>query len=336
MKLPASTRDRIKSPVGQFLVAAALAIIPTLPQLYLATALIGAPMMAYLPAIALARHWAGRWSGVFVAIVGSLVCASLIFTPPWNFTLGHTTSGYFLFGLFVVGAITILWLYEDDRTVSAPGMRRPEGHDAGKGADPYQMGHVRPGRTIALHSLNSWIQKNVSASGRSLRLYRRGAAPAHVLAAPGIEERYAALRSIHSAIGRLPFDDESPPDLLERISRMMVAEASGGRISLDIVSLWAFRPLHEQQVHAYIMVAELLWELALSIPDGGAIRMTVENEGENAALRLEITDGMLVRDERTHHISTMATTIVHKMARDIGAHYDRISENERVLAIPLA
>lgn len=333
MKLAVRARDRVTSPVGQFLVAALLAITPTLPQLYLATALIGAPMMAYLPAIALARHLAGRWSGVFVAIVGSLVCASLILTPPWNFTLGHTTQGYFLLGLFVLGAVTILWLYEDG---SDPGTSSARRALIGDPSGNYQTDQTRNAKTIALHALNSWLQKNVSASGRSLRLYRRGAVPAHVLAAPGIEERHTALRSIHSAVGRLPFDDGSPPDLLDLISRTTVTEASGGRISLDIISLWAFRPLHEQQVHAYIMVAELLWELSMSIPDGGAIRLSIQNEGEYAALRLQITDGMLVRDERTHYISTMATAIVHKMARDIGAHYDRISETERVLSIPLA
>lgn len=336
MRLAARTRDRVTSPVGQFLVAAALAIIPILPQLYLATALIGAPMMGYLPAIALARHLAGRWSGVFVAIVGSLVCASLIFTPPWNFTLGHTTQGYFLLGLFMLGAATILLLYEDQVELTAIDPSRPAEMGLGLGAEYFQAGQSRPTRTIALHALNAWIQKNVSASGRNLRLYRRGAAPAHILAAPGIEERHAAIRSIHAAIGRLPFDDERPPDLLERVCRMALADAGGGRVSLDVISPWVFRPLHEHQVHAYIMAAELIWELALSIPDGGAIRLTVQNQGEDAALKLEITEGMLVRDNRSHYISTMATTIVHKMARDIGAHYDRVSESLRVLAVPLA
>ncbi|MGV2979270.1 hypothetical protein ACERNI_03560 [Camelimonas sp. ID_303_24] len=327
-------RNRVTSPVGQFLVAAALAIIPTLPQLYLATSLIGAPVMAYFPATALARHLAGRWSGVFVAIVGSLVCASLIFTPPWNFTLGHTVQGYFMLGLFIVGVGAILLLYED-RGDPAPDQNGMHFSTPGAAVSDYQTGQSRPTVTIALHALNSWIQKNVSATGRSLRLYRRGAAPAHILAAPGIEERRTAMRSIHSIIGRLPFDEERAPDLLERVSRMTLADASSGRISLDMVSPWAFRPLHEHQVHAYIMVAELLWELALSIPDGGAIRIVVQNAGEDAAIRLQITDGMLVRDNRTHYLSTMATTIVHKMARDIGARYERISESERVLMIPV-
>ncbi|TCO11820.1 hypothetical protein EV666_11195 [Camelimonas lactis] len=327
-------RDRVTSPVGQFVVAAALAIIPTLPQLYLATSLIGAPIMAYMPATALARHLAGRWSGVFVAIVGSLVCASLVFTPPWNFTLGHTVQGYFMLGLFIVSVGAILLLYED-RGEPAPDLAGTRFAAPGATRGDYPTGQSRPTVTIALHALNSWIQKNVSATGRSLRLYRRGAAPAHILAAPGIEERRAAMRSIHSIIGRLPFDEERAPDLLERVARMTLADASGGRVSLDIVSPWAFRPLHEHQVHAYIMVAELLWELALAIPDGGAIRIVVQNAGEDAAIRLQITEGMLVRDNRTHYISTMATTIVHKMARDIGARYERVSESERVLMIPV-
>lgn len=335
MMLVARYRDRVTSPVGQFLVAAGLAILPTLPQLYLATALIGAPIMAYFPAIALARHLAGRWSGLFVAIVGALVCASLVFTPPWNFTLGHTTQGYFLLGLFITGAATILLLYEDRReTETVTGGHA--GYPApGATAGYAQDGNSRQAGTIALYALNSWIQKNVSATGRSLRLYRRGAAPAHILAAPGIEERHAALRSIHSAIGRLPFDEERPPDLLERISRLALSDAGKGRINLDMVAPWAFRPSLEHQVHAYIMVAELLWEMALAIPDGGTIRISVQNAGDDASLTLQITDGMLVRDSRTHYISTMATTIVHKMARDIGARYERISESERVLLIPV-
>lgn len=335
MNLAARFRDRVTSPVGQFLVAAALAIIPTLPQLYLATSLIGAPVLAYLPAIALARHLAGRWSGLFVAIVGSLVCASLVFTPPWNFTLGHTIQGYFMMVLFVGGAAMILLLYEDRDDVAAQGGgQRYVGPDL---ATPgYREGQSRPTVTIALHALNSWIQKNVSASGRSLRLYRRGAAPAHILAAPGIEERHAAMRTIHSAIGRLPFDEERPPELLERVSRMTLADAGAGRIGLDMVSPWAFRPLHEHQVHAYIMVAELLWELAFAIPDGGEIRITVQNAGDDAAIRLQILDGMLVRDSRSHYINTMVTTIVHKMARDIGARYERLSESERLLMIPVS
>lgn len=335
MRLAARTRDIVTSPVGQFLVAAALAIIPTLPQLYLATSLIGAPMMTYLPAVALARHLAGRWSGVFVAIVGSLVCASLIFTPPWTFTLGQTFQGYFLLGLFVAGAAIILLLYED-RDEDAPPERRALAAAGAGGAWGQQDRQQLAARTIALAALNSWITKNIAVTARPLRLYRRGAAPAHVLAPTGVEERHMAVRSIHSAIGRLPYDEARPADLLERVSQLTLDDASGGRIRLDMITSYAFRPAHEHMVHALIMVAEILWDLALSVPDGGAVRMTVQNHGDDIVIHIEIIEGMLVRDARTHYISATATTIVHKMARDMGARYERISETERILQLPMA
>lgn len=333
MTLATRTRDAVTSPVGQFIVAAVLAVIPTLPQLYLASALIGAPMMLYLPAIALARHLAGRWSGVFVAIVGSLVCASLIFTPPWNFTLGHTFQGYLLLGLFMLGAAIILMLFENDGSYVASPRADVDAHAAASGR-PSVDNQKLSARSVALHALNSWIQKNISVTARSLRLYRRGAAPAHILAAPGMEERHQALRSIHAIIGRLPFDEERAPDLLERVSRLTLADAGSGRIRLDMGAPWAFQPAHEHQVHAFLMVAEILWELALSIPDGGSISLTIQNQGEHAAIHISISEGMLVRDERTHYLSTTATTIVHKLARDVGARYERISETERLLLVP--
>lgn len=91
------------------LVAIACAVTPLLFAFWLRSAIVGLPLVAFFPAIAIATVFAGQMAGAFVLTVSVAAAVIAMRAPPLDFTLGLSLNGLvFTVGYAVSGVIVYL------------------------------------------------------------------------------------------------------------------------------------------------------------------------------------------------------------------------------------
>lgn len=315
-------RGIASSPVSSLSVAVILSAVVMLFQLSLATAVIGIPLLVFFPAIAVGAFLGGIVCGGLVAAAGIVTAASLLFAPPWNFTLGYSLYGYMMFIAFVASTAVLL-------AVIAGSPAQVVISQASTAIPPRQPPVPLEG------ALDWWLQRNLSMFVRLLRLYRREAIPAESLAAVGLEERLGAIRRIHKSIGSVAVRNDSPDRVIERLCRDILEDSPQADIEFALSVSRTFRPVAGKEGNTYLILAEALVELAHKTAKGATIHIDAGDDGTRFLVAMYIEGPLASRDERLLFLETTSATICKKLARAIDAEFLQPSETERVLVMPL-
>ncbi|MFC0284720.1 hypothetical protein ACFFJB_14100 [Camelimonas abortus] len=101
------TRGAPGDPRWRALLGLACACGPLLFVIPLRFAIVGLPLVAYFPAIAVATALAGRAAGAAVLAAAIAAAVALTSEPPLDFTLGQSLNGYIFLGGFALSGLVV-------------------------------------------------------------------------------------------------------------------------------------------------------------------------------------------------------------------------------------
>lgn len=287
----------VTHPRRQALIALACILVPLGFVLPLRSAIVGLPLLAYFPAIAVATATAGAAAGAVVLLVAVVIAGLMIREPPLDFTLGFSANGLLFLAGFAISGGVIYWLINRKGRSNARKVIQAEHELALSGA------------------LSRWLSRNARTAATLMRMIDGAELQQATHVA---RERLMMAARVEDLLRRKVARDGADltgvmTALCQELVRVERRHDLGGAISIAPMALD-----HEDFTRVCLVLADLLF-LALRehAAEAGPLQVSLQLDGGEAVLGVRWLRGQTPSWSTQAH-RLMSERVAGRVARALG------------------